>query len=126
MYTISASKSHLWKDGVEIVQDDRYKEYRDYVQWLKQGNGPEEVPDPEPVRPRITVSAWQIRKALNQAGLRQAVEDAVAASNNIELKDGWYHSPQFFSDNPLTLGMGASLGKDTEAMYALFQLAERL
>ena len=84
------------------------------------------VPDDEPSYLRIEVSAWQIRKALNRAGLRDAVESAVAASNDLDLKDGWERAPTFWSDQPMTLALGASLGKSAADMYALFQLAETL
>ena len=125
MYTMSAPSGILRKDGIEIPQDDRFPEYREYVAWLAAGNGPALVQDPAP-RPRIEVSARQIRKALNATGLRQAVEDAVAASDDIDVKDGYHYAPYFWSDDPLTLGLGAALGKTEADMYALFLLAESL
>lgn len=127
MYTLSFPSGTLRKDGVMIQLDDRTPEYIAYAAWLAEGNGPAQVEDEAPQRRRIDVSAWQIRKALNAMnGLRQQVEDVVAASDSQELKDGWHHSPRFYSDNEMALQMGAGLGKTPDEMYALFQLAESL
>lgn len=128
MYTLSLPSGTFRKDGVTFPQDDNNTEWVAYALWLAAGNGPVQIADQEmpESRPHITVSAWQIRKALNQTGLRQSVEDAVAASGNIELQDGWLHSPTFDSDNLLTVSMAQGLGKSPDEMYALFQLAKTL
>lgn len=126
MYTMSYPSGTLRNDAAVIEQNSQNADYQAYVAWLAQGNGPEIMTDAEPELLRIDVSAWQIRKALNATGLRQQVEDAVAASTDIELQDGWAHAPRFYSDHPMTLQMGAALGKTTADMYALFQLAESL
>jgi hypothetical protein len=125
-WTISVPSGVIYEDGVPLEQDDSTPAYQRYLAFLRAGNGPTKVPDAEPSLPRIDVSAWQIRRALNMTGLRDAVEAAVAASNDIELKDGWQHSPRFYSDNELTITMGAGLGKSVGEMYALFQLAAGL
>lgn len=126
MYTISEPSGVIRKDGVVIPQDDRTPEYQAYVAWLMQDNGPAVVPDEGGYFPRIDVSAWQIRKALNELGLRDAVEDAVAASTDIKTKDGWNHSPRFYSDNEQAKTMAVVLNKTPAEMYAIFQLAETL
>jgi len=72
------------------------------------------------------VSAWQIRKALNQTGLRASVEAAVAASGDHDLIDGWEFAGEFFRNDPLVVGMGAALGKTDAEMDALFVLAATL
>lgn len=125
MYTISKPSGTIRKDGVIITQDDRTPEYQAYSEWLQKGNGPEVIQDAEDA-PRITVSAWQIRKALNVMGLRAAVEAAVAGSGDIELQDGWQYAVAFESDHALIASMGAALGKSPEEMLALFRLAEGL
>jgi len=125
-WTISVPSGVICEDGVPLVQDDSTPAYQRYLAFLRTGNGPTKVPDAEPAMSRIDVSAWQIRKALNMTGLRNFVEAAVAASDDIELKDGWLHSPRFYSDNELAITMGAGLGKTREEMYTLFQLAASL
>ena len=69
---------------------------------------------------------WQIRKVLNQLGLRQAVEDAVAASTDQTMKDGWEFATEFRSDDPFVIGMGAALGKTQTEIDQLIQLAATL
>jgi hypothetical protein len=79
-----------------------------------------------PIQIGISVSAWQLRKALNQLGLRAAVEAAVTSSTNQDLKDGWSYAGTFNSDDPLVVAMGTALGKTPSQMLALFELASTL
>lgn len=73
----------------------------------------------------ITVTPWQIRKALNQIGLRTSVEAAVAGSTQ-EVKDGWEFASEFKSDNELIAQLCYALGKTEAERVALFQLAATL
>jgi hypothetical protein len=84
---------------------------------------------PPPPKPQVipaVVSAWGMRKALNQLGLRKSVEDAVAASIDQNLKDGWQYAREFNRTDDLVVAMGASLGKTPAEMDALFILADSL
>ncbi|MEN6629999.1 MAG: hypothetical protein ABFC42_10165 [Sulfuricella sp.] len=74
----------------------------------------------------FTCSPWQIRKALNSLGLRQAVEDAVATSADQALKDGWGFASEFRSDDPFVILMGATLGKSDQETAELIQYAAGL
>lgn len=91
---------------------------------------PEPEPEPEPADPApqgvYTCSPWQIRKALNNQGLRQAVEDAVAASTDQDLKDAWEFAHEFRSDHPFVLTMGVALGKTEEETAQLIEYAATL
>jgi len=80
----------------------------------------------DPVTSVYTCSRWQIRKALNAQGLRQAVEDAVAASDDQDLKDGWDCAGEFRSDHLFVISMGASLGMTEEQTADLIQYASTL
>ena len=72
----------------------------------------EAIPE-EPIEPVFyTCSPWQIRKALNAANLRDAVETAVANSNDINLKDGWEFATEFRSDDPFVIAMGSAIELD--------------
>jgi len=71
------------------------------------------------------VSPWQIRKALNALGLRDAVEKAVAASD-ITTQDAWNHATEFRRDDVLVEGVGKALNKSDEELDNLFILAGTL
>jgi hypothetical protein len=89
---------------------------------------PDTVIEPaDPLPPPVyTCSPWQIRKALNNLSLRQAVEDAVTASNDITLKDGWEFATEFRSSDPFVVSMGASLGMTEEQTTDLIRTAGAL
>lgn len=69
---------------------------------------------------------WQLRKVLNQVGLRAEVESAVAASGDLALKDGWEYATEFRSDDAFVLSMGQSLGLTSQQVDELFVLAAAL
>jgi hypothetical protein len=73
----------------------------------------------------LTASPWQIRKALNQTGLRNSIEAAVAAGDQT-VKDAWQYATEFRRDNPLVSQMGAALGKTEADLDDLFALAKSL
>lgn len=98
--------------------------WADYQAWLAVGNTPD--PADAPVVPPISVSPWQFRKALNQLGIRQAVEDYVTASTDQEVKDGWQFATEFVRTDAFVAAAGTALGKTDTDMDALFQLAASL
>lgn len=73
-----------------------------------------------------TCSPWQIRKALNDVGLRQQVEDAVAASGDIMIKDGWEFATEFRSDDQFVLAMGGLINLDASSIAAFIEQASHL
>lgn len=82
--------------------------------------------EPEPADP-ISVSIpdvtpRQIRVALNELGLRDEVEAAVAQSDQTT-KDAWEFSTLFVRDYPLTVALGQVLNKSSDELDALFILA---
>ena len=88
---------------------------------------PPALPEWTPLPPVVhACSPWQIRKALNDLGLRQAVEDAVSASTDATLKDGWAYATEFRSDDSFVIAMGASLGKTPEETAELIEFAKGL
>lgn len=91
---------------------------------------PEEVADhvahgASPAFPAVC-SPWQIRKALNRLGLRDAVEAAVAASTDRNLHDGWERATEFRSDDPFVIAMGVTLGKTEAEVRAIIELGATL
>lgn len=122
MYTISYPSGTIRKEGIEVLSGP---DMDAYVDWLRAGNGP--TPLQDPVLPRqITVSAYQLRKALNRLGLRDQVEAAVSSSADREIQDGWEYAAEFQSDHVFVIAMAASLGMSSEEMRSLFELAESL
>jgi len=68
------------------------------------------------------VTPWQMRRALNQLGLRAMVEAAVAAGDQ-DARDGWEFALEIRRDNPLLAGMAAALGMTDAQLDDLFRLA---
>jgi hypothetical protein len=124
MYKLTTENNSVIRtaDQAYIPFAEGNSDYAAYQAWLLiPGNTP--IPaDPIPV-PVISVTPWQIRKALNQLGIRSAVEAAVTASANQELKDGWEFSDVVVRDSPLVIGMATALNKTTAEIDALFELA---
>jgi len=78
-----------------------------------------------PPAPIPSISPRQIRQALTRAGLREAVESAVANGDQ-DLKDWWFHSNPFERLNPEVVGMGLALGQSDEQLDALWALGAML
>lgn len=92
------------------------------------------VSDPPPAPPPVLVATpRQIRLALNQFGLRQAVEDYVAAADQ-NVKDNWEWATEFRRDKPMIeaciAALAPTLGKTEEEAELLtdqlFELAVTL
>ena len=76
-----------------------------------------------PPAPTVVASAWQIRKALNQLGLRQVVEDAVAQADQ-DTRDAWQYAKEFERTHALVINLGLALGKTDEELDDVFALAK--
>lgn len=74
----------------------------------------------------LSCSPWQFRKALNINGLRALVENAVAESNNQDIKDGWNYATVFNRYDLLVISFSTQLGKTDAEMDSLFELARTL
>jgi hypothetical protein len=82
---------------------------------------PRPVPAPVPAE----VSPLQMRRALNAAGLRPAVEAAVAAADQ-EVQDAWDYATTIRRDHPLLASMATQLGLTEAQIDALFRAAATL
>jgi len=99
--------------------------YHDYELWISEGN----IPDPLDIiinTPVYKCSPWQIRKLLNNLGLRQQVELAIKNSNNVELQDGWEFASEWVSDSPYIPAMCAIMEKTEEEIIELIREASLL
>jgi hypothetical protein len=127
-WTISYPSGTIRENGVSIGLDDSTPAFQRYIAFLRGGGGPTQIADQEvpAVRTHITVSAWKLRKALNQVGMRQQIEDAVANSGDQNWKDAWEFVTDWDSDHPLLLAGLSSLNMTEEQMYSIFELAASL
>ena len=80
------------------------------------------VPPPPPIAP---ISPRQIRQALTRAGLRAAVEAAVAAGDQ-DLKDWYEFSTAFERLNPQVVAMGEALSVSPASLDDLWTLGVQL
>lgn len=89
------------------------------------GSGYAVIPtDPTPVD-IPAVSPRQVRQALTQVGLRNAVETAVATSSQ-DTKDWWEFATQFERCNPEVVAMGIALGQTNEQLDNIWIIAGSL
>lgn len=72
-----------------------------------------------------SITAFQIRAALNQLNLRSAVEQAVAAGSQ-DLKDAWAFAPKFNRFNDQVLAMQAALSLTDAQVDEVFDLGATL
>lgn len=81
----------------------------------------------EPVpAPIVPVSPRQIRQAMTRAGIRQQVEDAIAASNDYDLKDWYEYATEFERGNPAVAQLAAALNISEQQLDDLWRLAATL
>lgn len=71
------------------------------------------------------ITPYQARMALNRAGLRKAVETALAAAP-IEARDAWEHGLTVYRNSPMLAALAAGLGMRDEAIDALFIAAAQI
>ena len=124
MYRLTQNAIIRISDGASIPLAEGNQDYAQYLIWLYEGNTPQPA-DPLPI-PIITVTPWQIRKALNQIGLRAAVESAITTSTDQTLKDGWEFSNEITRNSPLVISMATALNKTIAEIDGLFALAVTL
>ena len=71
-----------------------------------------------------SITPRQIRLQLSAIGMRQAVEDYVAASS-LDIKDWWEFSTFFERSNPLLIGAATALGMTSEQLDQFFVEASK-
>lgn len=82
-------------------------------------------PAPPVVVPPIVVSALQIRLALTQQGLRNAVETYVNTASQ-DVRDSWQYGTEFPRTNGMIEAAALALGKTPAEVDSLFALAKTL
>jgi hypothetical protein len=113
---IATSEPEALASGAESI-------VRDGDTWRCYMPGEIQRPEPPPEVPVVSMRAF--RRALVQVGLRQAVEDYVAAAP-IETRDDWATAQHVARNYPPIVAAGIALGQDDAAMDALFALAQQI
>ena len=73
----------------------------------------------------VSVTPRQIRQALTRAGLRAAIEAAIAAGDQ-DTKDWWEFATVFERAHPMVVAMATALGQTERQLDDLFTLAATL
>ncbi|BBL75424.1 hypothetical protein [Methylomagnum ishizawai] len=83
--------------------------------------GDELPPMPLPA-PVAACSPWQLRRYLNQSGLRTAVDAYVAAADQ-DIQDGWAAASAFLNTDPFVVAAAGALDLDP---YAIIKAASEI
>jgi hypothetical protein len=119
---VAATPDSIMPDGYEAMSIEAFEAWQ--AAELHAGWQPSAQPEaPAPV-PQV-ITPWQLRKALNQTGLRALVETAVSQADQ-NTRDGWEFATEFRRDDPMLNAMAAALGMTAEQLDGLFQLASIL
>jgi hypothetical protein len=121
MYKLSGSGVVRLIDAAYIPEDTGNKDYREYLEWLDEGNTP--LPADSAPEPEIQCSAYQIRVALNHFDLRGSVEELVTTSDLV-VKDAWFYASTFIRNHPFVSDMQSKLGLSDAEVDAIFQYAQ--
>ena len=126
MYKLTNSTSITrLSDSASIPADPANTDYAAYLEWLADENNIPEPADPIPPEPIADISQRQIRMALTRAGLRVAVEAAVAAGDQ-DIKDWYEFSTTFERNNELVAAMGVALVVDDYELDDIWRLGATL
>ncbi|WP_442498797.1 hypothetical protein [Methylobacter sp. sgz302048] len=128
-YDDSLSRCVLPPDALEITSE-RHWELLDAqtlgYRIVGDDNGLPTLIAPDLTPAPLSCTAYQIRQALTQLGLREQVETAVANSTDTALKDAWNYAQNFIRNHPKVIEMGNLIGQTPEQLDALFELAVTL
>ena len=119
----NTSKMPVDDNGNEIevtAIPERPEPYDDYI-----FDGTDWVKKPNIIYVPNYVTPLQARLALNDMGLRQAVEDAMLTATQ-DVKDFYEFALEWKRDNIQLLAMATSLGMDSKAIDDFFVLASGL
>ena len=124
MYALTATSTILRNDGTFIPPDPRNSDYQIYLAWLAAGNTPDPyIPPPPPIP--FSVTPFQAKAAILQAGLLPAVEAALATASPIA-QLAWSDATEFTRDSPTIAALAAQLGLTDAQVDDLFIAASQV
>ncbi len=112
------------EDGAFIPKDEANRDYREYLEWLDEGNEPAQPPADESEPPRV-VEMRQARLALLEVGLLDTVEASMKLAPKAAQIE-WEFALTINRDYPLVQSMKATLGLTESQLDDLFTLAATL
>ncbi|WP_127076141.1 hypothetical protein [Rhodomicrobium lacus] len=123
MYALTHSGAVRRDDGAVIPADQANSDWQRYQDWLAAGNAPSPAPVvPEPVPSSVT--PLQLVRALRQAGLKEAFDEALAA--NSEASEDFALAREIERDDPMVATIATALGKSAVEVDDIFRLAATL
>lgn len=122
-YQLTKTTDVFRSDGWVIPADPTNTFYQEYLAWLAAGNTPE--PYVAPVVIPFSVTPFQAKAAILQAGLLPAVEAALAAASPIA-QLAWSDATEFTRDSPTIAALAAQLGLTDAQVDDLFIAASQV
>lgn len=127
MYTLTSSPNIIVRDSDNafIPTDSGNRDYREYLDWVAQGNTPNPYVPPAPTIPQV-VTAYQAKMALASANLYSTVENTVNTSTDLSLKIAWNNASTFDRQSPFIISIGQQLGISNTEIDQLFISASKI
>ena len=127
MYQLTHSRHVARLEDQKMIQlDAPSAELDEYLAWVASGNTPLQPVPNAPVVPK-SVTRFQARAALYQAGLLTAVEGKMGEPATAKIAQiAWEDADIFLRDSPTVAGMAAALGLDEATVDGLFIAAAKI
>lgn len=131
MYRINSANGFIHcPDGYVCkppYDDEDLQQYLEYANWIQSGNSPEEFyEEPLPAVPE-SVTRFQARAALYQAGYLQAIETLMQDQNTPMIyKLAWQDASEFKRNSPTVTAMASALNLTDNDVDNLFRLASTI
>lgn len=113
-------------DGMSIPKDTANRHYAEALAMVATNEAEivPYVPPPEPVPASVT--RFQARAALLQAGLLDAATAAVEASGDAFTKLAWAEASEWRRESALVVGMATAIGLTSDQIDDLFRAAAQI